>query len=53
LFNHEFTVRRPDREPERQTLRDGGELRRVREHESLLRLPEQVNLDQRLDSLPA
>ncbi len=52
LLNHEFTVRRMDREPERHTLRDGKEIRRVLEREFLLRLPDYAGLDPRLDSLP-
>lgn len=52
LRNREFTVRRPDREPERRTLHDRAGIRRVLEQEFLLRLPEHADLDRRLDNLP-
>ncbi|MGH8159104.1 MAG: arylamine N-acetyltransferase family protein [Rhodanobacter sp.] len=52
LLNHEFTVRRLDREPERHTLHGSTELRHVLEQEFLLQLPDFDGLDQRLDSLP-
>ncbi|WP_449428845.1 arylamine N-acetyltransferase family protein [Rhodanobacter umsongensis] len=52
LLNREFTVRRLDREPERHSLRDGAEIRRVLEQEFLLRVPDVAGLDRRLDSLP-
>ncbi|MEO8997935.1 MAG: arylamine N-acetyltransferase [Rhodanobacter sp.] len=52
LLNHEFTVRRLDREPERHTLRDSADMRRVLEQEFLIRLPMYPQLDQRLDNLP-
>ena len=52
LRNREFTVRRMGREPERQVLRDGAEIRRVLEQEFLIRLPVHPQLDQRLDNLP-
>jgi len=53
LLNREFTVRRLGQEPERRTLRDGAEIRRVMEQEFLLRVPEHAGLEQRLDELPA
>ncbi|MBQ4853343.1 arylamine N-acetyltransferase [Rhodanobacter sp. B2A1Ga4] len=52
LLNHEFTVRRLGREPERHALRDSAAIRRVLEEEFQLRLPMHAGLDQRLDSLP-
>ena len=52
LLNHEFTVRRLDREPERHTLHGSAELRRVLEQEFRLRLPDFAGFDERLDSLP-
>jgi len=52
LLDREFTVRRPGREPERQQLRDGGEVRRVLEQRFGLRLPDHAALDRRLDTLP-
>ncbi|MBA2078654.1 arylamine N-acetyltransferase [Rhodanobacter sp. PCA2] len=52
LRDREFTVRRPDAEPERRTLRDGEEMCRVLEREFLLRLPDRAALRQRLDALP-
>ena len=52
LRNHEFTVRRMDREPERHTLRDAAHIRQVLEREFLLRLPADPRLDAALASLP-
>jgi N-hydroxyarylamine O-acetyltransferase len=52
LRDREFTVRRPDAEPERRVLRDTAELRRVLEREFLLRLPGDDALDRRLEALP-
>ena len=52
LRNREFTVRRPDAEPERRVLRDTASLREVLEREFLLRLPDSETLQQRLDALP-
>jgi N-hydroxyarylamine O-acetyltransferase len=52
LLNREFTVRRPGHEPERHALRDSAEIRRVMEHEFLLRVPDHAKLDRRLDELP-
>jgi N-hydroxyarylamine O-acetyltransferase len=52
LRNREFTVRRMGHEPERHTLRDGAEIRRMLEQEFLIELPAHPQLDQRLDSLP-
>jgi N-hydroxyarylamine O-acetyltransferase len=52
LFNHEFTIRRLGREPERHVLSDHVAIRQVLEQEFLLRLPEGVGLDQRLQQLP-
>jgi len=52
LLNHEFTVRRLGHEPERHTLRDSTEIRRIMEHEFLLRVPEHADLEQRLNNLP-
>lgn len=51
LLNHEFTVRRLDREPERHTLRDSADIRRVLEQEFLISLPKHPQLEQRLDHL--
>jgi N-hydroxyarylamine O-acetyltransferase len=53
LLNHEFTIRRPDHEPERHTLADHLEIRQVLEQQFLLRLPEGEGLDRRLQQLPA
>jgi N-hydroxyarylamine O-acetyltransferase len=53
LLNREFTIRRPDREPERHALSGHANIRRVLEQEFLLRLPEGVDLDRRLQQLPA
>ncbi|KZV15413.1 hypothetical protein F511_16202 [Dorcoceras hygrometricum] len=52
LRNREFTVRRPDAEPERRTLHDTASLRDVLEREFLLRLPDSEALQQRLEALP-
>ena len=52
LLNHEYTVRRLGREPERHSLRDSAAIRRVLEEEFLLRLPVHADLDGRLDELP-
>ncbi|WP_158885267.1 arylamine N-acetyltransferase [Rhodanobacter sp. L36] len=52
MLNHEFTIRRPGHEPERHILLDHVAIRRVLEQEFLLRLPEGVGLDQRLQQLP-
>ncbi len=52
LRNHEFSVRRMDREPERRTLRDGAQIRQVLEREFLLHLPQHPRLDAVLDALP-
>jgi N-hydroxyarylamine O-acetyltransferase len=52
LHNREFTVRRPDQEPERRTLADSAEIRHVLEREFLLQLPEDAGLDRRLQQLP-
>jgi N-hydroxyarylamine O-acetyltransferase len=53
LLNHEFTIRRPGHDPERHALSGHAEIRRVLEQEFLLRLPEGVGLDHRLQQLPA
>jgi N-hydroxyarylamine O-acetyltransferase len=53
LLNHEFTVHRLDREPERHALTNSAEIRRVLEQEFLLRLPQNADLIRRLDALPA
>jgi N-hydroxyarylamine O-acetyltransferase len=52
LLDREFTVRRLGHEPERQLLRDGGEVRRVLEQRFMLRLPAHPQLDRRLHELP-
>lgn len=52
LRNREFTVRRPESEPERRQLRDTAEIRQVLEQEFGLRLPDTAALDRRLDELP-
>jgi N-hydroxyarylamine O-acetyltransferase len=52
LLNREFTVRRLGQEPERRSLHDHAEIRHVMEHEFLLRIPDDGDLDRRLDSLP-
>jgi N-hydroxyarylamine O-acetyltransferase len=52
LRNHEFIVRRMEREPERRTLRDGAQIRQVLEREFLLTLPEHPRLDTVLATLP-
>ncbi|BFI95664.1 MAG: arylamine N-acetyltransferase [Rhodanobacter sp.] len=51
LLDREFTVRRPGREPERRTLRDGAEVCDVLEREFLLRLPDRDELERRIDRL--
>ncbi len=53
LLNHEFTIRRPGREPERRSLSGHVEIRQVLERDFLLRLPEGNELDRRLRKLPA
>jgi N-hydroxyarylamine O-acetyltransferase len=53
LLNHEFTIRRPGSDPERRALSGHLEIRQVLEREFLLRLPEGIELDQRLQRLPA
>lgn len=52
LRNREFTVRRPESEPERRQLRDATEIRQVLEREFGLRLPGTAALDRRLGELP-
>ncbi len=52
LRDREFTVRRMGREPERRTLHDIGEIRRVLEQDFLIRLPAHPQLDRRLGNLP-
>ena len=52
LRNHEFTMRRPGREPERRTLHGSAQLRDVLEREFMLRMPEHPRLDAVLDALP-
>lgn len=51
LRNREFTVRRPDREPERRQLGDVDEIRQVLAAEFLLPLPPDAALDRRLATL--
>ncbi len=52
LLNHEYTVRRLGREPERHRLGGVAAIRRVLEEEFLLRLPPGEALDRRLAQLP-
>jgi len=52
LLNHEYTVRRLGREPERHRLDGVAGIRHVLEHEFLLCLPAHDGLDRRLDQLP-
>lgn len=52
MLNRELAVRRIGHEPEHRRLRDVAELRRVVEHEFLLRIPGGADVDRRLESLP-
>ncbi len=52
LRNHEFSVRRMGREPERRTLRDAAHIWQVLEREFMLRLPEDPRLESVLAALP-
>ncbi|MBD8874050.1 arylamine N-acetyltransferase [Rhodanobacter sp. DHB23] len=53
LRDREFTVRRPGAEPERRSLRDTAEIRRVLQQEFLLRVPDDAVLELKLAALPA
>ena len=53
LRDREFTVRWPGAEPERRSLHDTAEIRRVLQEEFLLRLPDDAVLERKLAALPA
>ncbi|GAB3791164.1 arylamine N-acetyltransferase family protein [Dyella agri] len=52
LRDREFTVRRVGAEPERRSLRDTAEIRRVLHEEFLLRVPDNAELERKLAALP-